>query len=155
MVWRILRRPYADDPFNGEGSYRYGGRWSSPGTRLAYSSQNLSLAMLEYFVHIDRRNAPADLVVVSAVVPDEVSRITVSPNQLQAGWRSTPAPEGLTAHGDEFITNGLACVLIVPSAINPRESNWLIHPLHPDFKKIRIGEAEPFAYDSRLLSKLN
>ncbi|MGH9545186.1 MAG: RES domain-containing protein, partial [Terriglobales bacterium] len=29
----MLRQAYARAPFDGEGAYRYGGRWSSPGTR--------------------------------------------------------------------------------------------------------------------------
>lgn len=37
ILW--LRRPYASNPLNGEGAYRFGGPWSSPGTRLAYTSE--------------------------------------------------------------------------------------------------------------------
>ena len=61
-------------PFDGEGAYRYGGRWSSPGTRLVYTSEHQSLAMLEYFVHLDPEDAPDDLVLATADVPDNVSR---------------------------------------------------------------------------------
>ena len=73
-VFRVLRAAYAARPFDGEGAYRYGGRWSSPGTRLAYTSEHQSLAMLEYFVHLDPEDAPDDLVLATADVPDNVSR---------------------------------------------------------------------------------
>src|SRR2546427_12490373 len=66
-VYRILRKRYAKTPFDGEGAYRYGGRWASPGIRLAYASEHLSLAMIEYFVHLDRDDPPPDLLIAAAV----------------------------------------------------------------------------------------
>jgi RES domain-containing protein len=71
-VYRILRKPYSKNPLYGEGAYRFGGRWSSPGTRLAYTAEHLSLAMIEYFIHMDQDNVPNDLVVVTADISDSV-----------------------------------------------------------------------------------
>jgi RES domain-containing protein len=148
-VYRILREPYSRTPLDGEGGYRFGGRWSSPGTRLAYTSEHLSLAMIEYFVHIESEDAPKDLMVVTANIPDNVSRISISRKQLPANWRQSPAPAQLTTIGDEFVRADHAAILIVPSALAPAESNWLINPQHPDFSRIRVNLAEPFDYDSR------
>ena len=151
-VHRILRKRYAKTPFDGEGAYRYGGRWSSPGVRLAYASEHLSLAMLEYFVHLDRDDPPPDLVVATADVPDDVSRVIVSPGSLSATWRQTPAPVELAAIGDRFARRRRHAILVVPSALTPEESNWLLNPDHPDFARIRIQRPEPFAYDSRFFA---
>ena len=148
-VHQILRKQYAKSPFDGEGAYRYGGRWSSPGIRLGYTSEHLSLAMIEYFVHLDRDDPPPDLVVAAADVPDDVSRVTVSPRQLPATWRRTPAPAELAAIGDRFARKKREAILIVPSALAPDESNWLLNPNHADFSRIRIHPPEPFAYNSR------
>jgi len=41
-------------------------------------------------------------------------------------------------------------VLAVPSAIIPRERNYLLNPAHRDFKAIRIGAPEPFGLDPRM-----
>ena len=68
-VFRVLREAYARAPFDGEGAYRYGGRWSNPGTRLVYTSEHQSLAMLEYFVHLDPEDAPNDLVLATRTFP--------------------------------------------------------------------------------------
>jgi RES domain-containing protein len=38
----------------------------------------------------------------------------------------------------------------VPSSIVPHELNYLLNPLHPHFKRIRIGRPEPFSFDPRL-----
>ena len=74
-VYRILRRPYSKKPLDGEGAYRFGARCSSAGVRLAYTSEHLSLAIIEYFVHIDADDSPKDLVVVTAEVPDGSRRL--------------------------------------------------------------------------------
>ena len=149
-VYRILRRRYSKHPFSGEGAYQFGGRWSSPGTRLAYTSEHLSLAMIEYFVHIDPEDAPKDLVLAAAEVPEEVSRRLVGPGQLPAGWRRTPPPASLATLGDSFVREGRSAILAVPSALAPDEWNLLINPLHAEFKMIRFLPVRPLRYDQRL-----
>ena len=149
-VFRVLRQAYAHAPFDGEGAYRYGGRWSSPGTRLVYTSEHQSLAMLEYFVHLGPEDAPDDLVLATADVPDNLSREQLHPRELAADWRETPAPPELAQIGDEFVKTGENCLLLVPSALAVNENNWLINPLHPEFKKIAVHTPEPLRYDQRM-----
>ncbi len=151
-IYRILRKRYGKNQFDGEGAYRYGGRWSSPGIRLVYASEHLSLAMIEYFVHLDRDDPPPDLVVAAANVPDDVSRGTVSPGSLPDTWRQTPARPELAAIGDRFARRRRDAILIVPSALAPDEANWLVNPDHLDFTRIRIHPPEPFTYDTRFFA---
>lgn len=148
-VYRILRRPYARRPIDGEGSYLFGGRWSSVGTRLAHTAAHQSLAIIEYFVHLDPVDAPHDLVMATMEIPDEVSRVRLPAKRLPANWRAVPAPPGTAALGDRFVREGRKAILIVPSAVVPAETNWLINPRHGDFEKIRVRAVEPFEYDSR------
>src|SRR5208337_2393371 len=137
--------PYSKRPLDGEGAYRFGGRWSSPGTRLAYTAEHLSLAMIEYFIHIDPDDPPADLVMVTADIPDHVSRASISPKRLPSNWRQSPSPPELARIGDRFASNTrAAAILIVPPALAPTESNWLVNPRHPEFSKIRLRSVEPF-----------
>jgi RES domain-containing protein len=152
-VFRVLRAAYAQNPFDGEGAYRFGGRWSSAGVRTSYASEHQSLAMLEYFVHLDSEDPPEDLVLVAAKVPDEVSRESIPAENLPANWRATPAPASLTNFGDRFVQQAAAAVLIVPSVLSPREHNWLLNPVHPDFFKIQVTAAEPLRYDPRMFAK--
>ena len=148
-VYRILRRAYSKKPLDGEGAYRFGGRWSSPGVRLAYTAEHLSLAIIEYFVHLDADDLPEDLVLVRAAVPDSISRVSVPVARLPRNWRATPPPPELARIGDDFIRNRQSSILIVPSALAPMESNWLINPRHPEFRKIRVSPPERFHYDPR------
>lgn len=148
-VYRILRKPYAKRPIDGEGAFRYGGRWSSVGTRLAYTAEHLSLAMIEYFIHIDPDDPPRDLVLATAEIPEGVSRTTLSRRQLPEGWRKSPPSPELADIGDRFVRERNAAVLIVPSALAPAESNWLINPEHPEFARIHLRSVDTFEYDPR------
>jgi RES domain-containing protein len=148
-VYRILRKPYSKKPLNGEGAYLFGGRWSSPGIHLAYTAEHLSLAMIEYFIHIDPEDPPRDLVLATADVPDNVSRTFISTQHLPSSWRRTPPPPELAGIGDGFVRACQTAILIVPSALAPAESNWLINPRHPESSKVRLDAVGAFEYDSR------
>lgn len=153
LVYRVLRRNYADTPFDGEGSYRFGGRWSSSGVRLSYTSEHQSLAMLEYFIHLDKDDPPADLVLAIAEVPDLVSRTQIAAGDLPRNWRDPLAAPELAHFGDEFVQTGKHCVLIIPSALAPAENNWLINRAHPDYARITVHPLEPLIYDPRMFRK--
>src|ERR1700681_2960001 len=102
-LYRVLRKAYARSPLDGEGAYLYGGRWSNPGTRLCYTSEHQSLAMLEYFVHLDADDAPPDLVLATAEIPDDLPRKLVKGEELPSHWRRSPPPPELAAFGDDFV----------------------------------------------------
>jgi RES domain-containing protein len=152
-LYRILRRKYAQNPFDGEGAYLYGGRWSSPGVRLSYASEHQSLAMLEYFIHIDKDDPPTDLVLAVAEAPGEISAKKVEVNQLPKSWQEAVAPPELTQFGDEFAESGEDCLLFVPSVLAPNENNCLINPAHAEFRNLVIRSLEPLAYDVRMFTK--
>jgi RES domain-containing protein len=149
-VYRLLRKPFADMPFDGEGSYRYGGRWSHPGIRMVYTAEHLSLAMIEYLAHLNPDRPPADLMLAQAEIPDDISSIRYKAEDLPADWRRYPAPEKLASLGSEFVADGKSAILIVPSVLATVEYNWLLNPAHPDFHRIRVLPTEPFQYDPRL-----
>lgn len=148
-VFRLVRRPYAATPLDGEGAFRFGGRWSSAGTRVAYTSEHLSLAMVEYFVHLDSGWQPQDLVSVAVDVPEGVSRAKLGLQRLPSERRGYPAPAGLARFGDAFVQQAKTAILIVPSALVPGEFNWLINPAHPDSRLIRVQAPVPLHYDPR------
>ena len=152
-IYRVLRKAFARAPFDGEGAYRYGGRWSSVGTRLSYASSHQSLAMLEYYVHIDADDPPEDLVLATADVPDKLGREKLDVHALPGNWREAAAPPELARLGDEFAARAQHVLLLVPSVLAPSENNLLINPAHPDFKQIIVRELEPLTYDARMFGK--
>ena len=52
--------------------------------------------------------------------------------------------------GDAWVRKGETCVLGVPSAVVPREGNYLLNPSHPDMPHITTDPAEPFTFAPRL-----
>ena len=50
-AWRLVNEDWIDAAFSGDGSRRYGGRWSSKGNRAIYLADSLALATLEIMVH--------------------------------------------------------------------------------------------------------
>ncbi len=148
-----MRKAYARSPFDGEGAYLYGGRWSSPGIRLSYTSEHQSLAMLEYFVHLDNDDPPDDLVLAIAEIPDDITQQRVGFGELPATWRDAAAPPEPSRFGDEFVQRAEHCVLLVPSVLAVHEDNCLINPAHPDYKRIVAHELERLIYDPRMFGK--
>ena len=108
--------------------------------------------MLEFFVHLDPGDAPEDLILASVDVPDTVTRERVQVASLPPNWRDTPAPAVLAHLGDQFAQKRKTCCLVVPSALSPRENNWLLNPTHADFEKIFVLPAEPLSYDPRMFA---
>lgn len=135
--------------FDGEGARLFGGRWNSAGTPAVYASGTMSLAVLETLVHL---NPPMRLSWVSfELVFDERLVETLSATNLPADWAEEPPPPSSKQIGDEWVRAARSAVLQVPSVIIPSESNYLLNPGHPDFRKIQIGEPAPFLFDPRLI----
>jgi RES domain-containing protein len=72
------------------------------------------------------------------------------PRSLPKKWQTYPAPFALRKIGDDWFRQASSAVLKVPSVIVVLEYNYLLNPLHPDFKKITIGPPTPFLFDPRL-----
>ena len=106
--------------------------------------------MLEYFVHLDSEDAPSDLVLAIAEVPDEVAVERITAEALPTDWRDSPAPPSLSEIGNNFVKRGEHLALVVPSALAPRENNWLINPAHKEFGKVIVNAAEILRYDIRM-----
>ncbi len=148
LVYRICRRPFR--ALDGEGARLWGGRWNSAGRPVVYASSTLSLAALEYLVHLDPADAPDDLVALTIEVPDDAPAELVDAESLPAGWAQQPEPAACRLVGDRWAAAGAALVLRVPSAPVPEESNVLLNPRHPDAARVRVVHERAFAFDPRL-----
>jgi RES domain-containing protein len=153
LVYRLCVRRVARRPLDGEGARLWGGRWNHPGTPMVYASSALSLAALELLVHVDPDLAPADLVALSISVPDAISTRVIAQKALPRNWRRTPAPRRLQDIGTRWAESQRSAVFVVPSAVIPSEHNYLLNPLHPDFRRIKIVRVTDFRFDRRLLSR--
>lgn len=151
VVWRIARQPY--QALDGEGARLYGGRWNSPGRPVIYTSESLSLAALEYLVHVDPLTTPNDLVAMEIEVPHEagLGAGATADRFTDPDWRDYPAPDWQAELGDEWLGDGTFLWLAMPSAIVPDERNVLVNPRHVRMRDVRVVSTRPFGFDKRLL----
>jgi RES domain-containing protein len=152
IVWRISRRVHGEQPLSGEGARLHGGRWNHAGTAVVYSSQSLSLALLEYLVNVSVIDLPDDLVSIQLEIPDGLKRAEIPLSVLPEDWRTYPGPcvDELKDIGTDWVKKAAAPVMVVPSVVIPSELNYLINPSHPLARRITIVSVEPFTLDARL-----
>lgn len=150
QVWRLCKGEYVETAFSGIGARDYPGRWNQKGWPVVYTAASLSLAALEYFVHLDPDLMPENLMAIAATIPASVRITRLTVDDLPGNWRDTPAPDILSQIGTEWLRSKETAVLAVPSVIVPVEVNYLINPAHRDFRKIRIGAPQPFTFDPRM-----
>jgi RES domain-containing protein len=73
--------------------------------------------------------------------------------KLPANWRVSPSPAETKEIGDRWAQERRSAVLTLPSAISPADTNFLLDPEHPDFKRIRIHPPIDYDFDPRLLGR--
>lgn len=150
-AWRLVRLAFADrhDAFSGEGARRFGGRWNSPGRRVVYGSEHLSLAALETLAHAERSRFERAYVAFRLGVPQELV-LEVRREDLPRDWRVRPVSAGARELGDAWLAERASVALRVPSVLVPQEHNLLLDPEHPRFREVRIAAGEAFRFDERL-----
>jgi RES domain-containing protein len=146
VAFRIVKRQFAGRAFSGVGARLFGGRWNSNGTPVVYAAGSLSLALLEWRVHLGQWPPPEVV-----VIPIEFDhRLVWVPARLPAGWKQYPAPRATAAFGDAWVKSRRSVVMRLPSVIVPSEWNYVINPNHPDFSKLVIGRPQRLKPDPRL-----
>jgi RES domain-containing protein len=152
-VFRICRKAFARNPLDGRGGLFAAGRWHTPRRPITYASESLALASLEVLVHCDIDLVPTDLVAIEIFIPDDVSCTDLPVSKLPRNWRRHPAPASVQRLGNLWLDACEKCVLRVPSAVIPTESNLLLNPRHPDMAKIKVTRRFDFRFDSRLVPR--
>ena len=147
IIYRLAIEAYKND-LTGTGSKLYGGRWNRPGFAAIYSAEHISLAVLEILVNTDKNNIPPAYHLLKLHIPDDIAVKQIKLKSLKAKWYHDI--EYAQFIGSSFLESGKEAVLKMPSAIVKEESNFLLNPNHPDFKKISIKEATLFDLDIRL-----
>jgi len=147
-AFRLCRATFP--AYDGEGAHRVGGRWNSKGTRVLYTSENRSLAVLEILVHLAAL-LPDRYVLGAAEIPETVAVEKLDDTRLPADWATLdPREQAVTRRiGDNWVAKQQSAVLSVPSVILG-ERNYVLNPAHPDFQRIDFAEPVPFQFDRRL-----
>ncbi|WP_290652365.1 RES domain-containing protein [Aquisalimonas sp.] len=143
-LYRIARAKFATD-LSGEGSRRYGGRWTPPGYPAIYTSEHPARAAWENAVHFGLQEpvAPLDFRLIELVVPVEAS----------ANILDVPSmPHDPESVGLDWLENRANDLLMMqaPSAVIPVSWNIIINPRHPNAGQITATDYGAFVFDVRL-----
>ena len=148
--YRLVKKKWSKQAFDGEGARRYGGRWNSKGKRCVYLASTASLALLEIMVHLDDYSLLADYALYQIKIPDS-SLLELDSDSLPDDWDADPAPLSTAQIGDEWLTSLSSAALYTPSTIVPMEKIILINPAHQQYAGLlkTITEVD-FRADPRL-----
>ena len=150
IVYRITLDAFRND-LSGAGAKLFGGRWNNIGTPALYTTENISLAVLELLVRIDKNNIPLNHYLLKIDIPDSDIPVVIPKNKLKDGWKDDIH---LTQWmGSEFVNAGGSLILKVPSVVVDDEHNFVINPNHPNFKKLKLVSAKKIVFDNRLFLK--
>ena len=150
QVYRITACNYIND-LSGQGSFLYGGRWNSAGTRLLYTAENPSLAMLEALAHVTMLKQSRPYCLATIEIPDDIE--VLDELQLLPDWNAPMAPDWMKNYGNEFVTKGSHLALRVPSVLLPGQYNYLINPMHRHSKQLRLVGHRQISFDQRLVNR--
>ncbi|RLZ08659.1 RES family NAD+ phosphorylase [Faecalibacter macacae] len=149
FVYNIRKEKYAN-------SLRASGvanRWNKNDEFVIYTGSSRSLSTLELVVHrsgISIDNSYKLMVIEIDCLDDEI--LEIKTKDLPKNWQKVEAYPKLQAIGSKWYQDFKHLVMKVPSAVIPKEYNFLIHTKHPDFeKKVKIYEIEDYQWDKRLL----
>jgi len=131
IVYRFTHQKYADD-ISGTGAKIAGGRWNSPGYAVLYTSEHISLALLEVLVNAGTLDQLQAIKLLEIEIPTQMPAQEIKLSQLKKDWWAA------------------SLFVKCPSAIVNTEHNILLNPAHPSFKKVKVKNKADFHFDERL-----
>lgn len=147
-VFRLFPEHFRETAFTGIGGLYAARRWNHRGTVMVYTATSRALAALEFFVNLDPIDAPDDLLMAEAEIPDELVE-QLDHRLLPSGWREL---NNLACRdlGSRWAASGRSVAIQVPSAVVEGDWNLLLNPRHADFNRIKLIAPKPFRYDGRM-----
>ena len=150
IIYRFSHIKYATD-ISGTGAKLKGGRWNSKGIPVVYGSEHISLGLLETLVNATALQDLINIKLMEIEVPLNCVMNEIKVEKLKEEWYNDI--EYCQFIGSEILKLNKALLIKCPSAVVFKEFNYLINPLHPDFKKIKLRDTQNFYFDERLFKK--
>jgi RES domain-containing protein len=150
IIYRLCNELYKDD-LSGTGAKLTGGRWNTIGIPVLYTTQNISLAVLEILVNTNTNLIPLSYYLFKIDIPDALHPLIISKEKLKKDWKDDI--DYTKWMGTEFCKAGKGLFLQVPSAVVDEECNFIFNTQHKDFKKLKVAYSKKFHFDKRLYLK--
>jgi len=148
-VYRIAKKQYLQD-LSGIGAKLNGGRWNREGMQMLYTSEYLSLAVLEILANLFRKKLDNQFGYLELEIPDKSAIHYSALSSLNESWRQSQYTQQTINIGTEWLFSQQSLALIVPSAVLTQEHNILINPFHKDFSKVKIVHTAEVNLDGRV-----
>ena len=153
-VYRIAQEKYAAD-LTGNGARLFGGRWNSEGQYALYAASSRALALLETLVHTPMQILKEKKYkVVTLSIPNNAPTETIHLKKLKADWDAWDLMYYTQKMGNLFLQNNENFLLQVPSVLVHEEMNYIINPLHPLLKEVKITFERDLKFNARLLKAI-
>jgi len=147
-LWRISNH----NDLEGLGGERSDGRWhtASRGKRVVYLAEHPALALIEVLANLSANPKlfPERYQLLKITADGPVSTEVFAADTLTPGWRRNFSET--RPGGNAWLAGGSSALLSVPSAPVPESLNYLLNPLHPDARALKVEWRKWIAYDPRL-----
>lgn len=151
IVYRVAHKDYIND-LEGTGARLFGGRWNCINTPCIYTSEHISLAVLEKLVHAKVPENMQQIALLKIELPKDDRLFHINAEKLNASW--TQDVNYTQWLGGQLLEDSSILAFTVPSVIIPEERNIIINPLSTHIKQVKFKEIKDFTADYRLLGKL-
>jgi RES domain-containing protein len=151
-VYRFVHQKFAGE-LSGTGARLWGGRWNPVGVSVVYASESISLALLEVLANTFTLEELQMIHLMEITIPENTGSQEIKLQQLKKDWHHDF--DYTQWMGQEILAARKSLMVQCPSAIVQKENNYLINPLHPDFKKLQWNTVTDFYFDERLFKHQN
>lgn len=146
-VYRFSHEKYADD-LSGTGAALKGGRWNMVGLNALYTSERISLGLLEVLVNANTIEELRSIYLMEISIPDSETIVEVAANKLKKNWMKDVGYSQWI--GSDLLVENKYLIIKVPSVIIQNEWNYILNTKHTSFSKIKLKTSKIFDFDERL-----
>ncbi|NCT93482.1 MAG: RES family NAD+ phosphorylase [Chitinophagaceae bacterium] len=151
-VYRLAHPNFAHD-LSGTGARLKGGRWNPKGIPMLYTSESVSLALLEVMANSVLPEELGRIQLVALQIPDAAPIHVIDPKKLKRGWYHDI--DYTQWMGAAILQQQNPLVIQCPSVIITSEHNYLLNPLHPQFHTVTCTDVQDFRFDERLFKSMH
>lgn len=150
FLWRLDEAIRASAWNSGEGSYRFGGRWTPVGTRVVYASLDPATAILEIAVHktFETLDTVPHILTWARIVDLKRVHVVQAESLPNPNWLEPGEPGAGQQDFGASLMQAHAFVLL-PSVVSSHSWNVIFDPAKAKGLYDRV-KREPFALDTRL-----
>lgn len=147
IIYRFAHKKFATD-LSGTGAKLNGGRWNFTGIPVVYSSEHISLGLLEVLVNANTLSDLQSIQLLEIEIPVHCKPDEIKIEKLKKDWYKDFDYSRYL--GSELLKHNNSLLIKCPSAVINREYNYLLNPLHPDIKQVKLKIIHDFDFDERL-----